>query len=215
MHPSPDTTVSGSDARRQDEQPDSVHLALSTTSAVQDLDAAGVETCSCGPVCQDEGAPTCRYTRTAGVTVPRLSHDANDEDPHVMSALNDGVKRDPPPAAGAEGADHGDEKPIKVYGLMVLEKSQKPLIEKHCFGDCGKISMAGAINDDMLGGLMVCCEEACPWLLKQMEGEPYGTTMSFGRPHEVYLRTLTDTPAGGSAPDGQTDTAAISRAGEA
>jgi hypothetical protein len=41
MHPSPDTTVSGSDARRQDEQPDSFHRALSTTSAVQGLDAAG------------------------------------------------------------------------------------------------------------------------------------------------------------------------------
>jgi hypothetical protein len=87
----------------------------------------------------------------------------------------------------------GAAKPIKVYGLMVLEKSQKPLIEKHCFGDCGKISMAGAIEDDMLGGLMVYCEEVCPWLKKQMD-EPYGTTMSFGRPHEVFLRTLTDAP---------------------
>ncbi|HET8762047.1 MAG TPA: hypothetical protein VFM12_01430, partial [Gemmatimonadales bacterium] len=100
---------------------------------------------------------------------------------------------------GCKGLSCGDTKPEKVYGLMVLEKSQKPLIEKHCFGDCGKISMAGAIHDDMLGGLMVCCEEACPWLLKQMDkdGEPYGTTMSFGRPHEVFLRTLTDTPADG------------------
>lgn len=90
----------------------------------------------------------------------------------------------------------GEQKPVKIYGLMALEKSQKPLIEKHCFGDCGKVSMGGVIFDDMLGGLMVCCEEACPWLLKQMDkaGEPYGTTMSFGRPHEVFLRTLTDTP---------------------
>lgn len=91
----------------------------------------------------------------------------------------------------------GEPTPIKVYGLLVMEPSQKPLTEKHCFGDCGKISMAGAIHDDMLGGLMVCCEETCPWLLKQMDkaGEPYGTTMSFGRPHEIYLRTLTDNPA--------------------
>lgn len=102
----------------------------------------------------------------------------------------------------------GETKPEKVYGLMVLEKSQKPLIEKHCFGDCGKISMAGVINDDMLGGLMVCCEEMCPWLLKQMDkaGEPYGTTMSFGRPHEVFLRTLTDTPAADVQMDGGTST---------
>jgi hypothetical protein len=89
----------------------------------------------------------------------------------------------------------GEPKPIKVYGLLIMEKSQKPLIEKHCFGDCGKVSMAGAIHDDMLGGLMVCCEEACPWLLKQTD-EPYGNTMSFGHPHEVYLRTLTDGAAG-------------------
>jgi hypothetical protein len=91
--------------------------------------------------------------------------------------------------------------PIKVYGLLILEKSQKPLIEKHCFGDCGKISMAGAIQDDRLGGLMVCCEEVCPWLLKQTD-EPYGTTMSFGKPHAVYLRAVTDTPAGVDLPDG-------------
>jgi hypothetical protein len=103
----------------------------------------------------------------------------------------------------------GEAKPEKVYGVLVLEKSQKPLIEKHCFGDCGKISMGGVIVDDMLGGLAVCCEETCPWLLKQMEGEPYGTTMSFGRPHQVYLRTLTDTPAGVPVVDSETDRAAM------
>lgn len=88
---------------------------------------------------------------------------------------------------------HKDGEPIKVFGLIAMEKTQKPLIEKHCFGDCGKVSMAGVINDDMAGPLWVCCEEKCPWLLKQMD-KPYGTTMSFGQPHEVYLRTLTDTP---------------------
>lgn len=101
------------------------------------------------------------------------------------------------PDSATSQPNEDDPGPKKVYGLMVLEKSQKPLIEKHCFGDCGKISMAGAIHDHKLGGLMVCCEDACPWLLKQMDkaGDPYGTTMSFGRPHAVYLRTLTDTPA--------------------
>lgn len=92
------------------------------------------------------------------------------------------------------------EQPIKVYGLLILVPSQKPLIEKHCFGDCGKISMAGGITDDTVGALMVCCEEVCPWLAKQMD-EPYGTTMSFGKPHEVYLRTITDKP-GSAAADG-------------
>ncbi len=87
-----------------------------------------------------------------------------------------------------------DDKPIKVWGLIALEKSQKPLIDKHCFGDCGKISMAGAINDDTLGPLWVCCESKCPWLAKETD-EPYGNTMSFGLPHEIYLRVLTDSPA--------------------
>jgi hypothetical protein len=37
MHPSPDTTVSGSDARRQDEQPDSFHRALPQSQAATDV----------------------------------------------------------------------------------------------------------------------------------------------------------------------------------
>lgn len=84
-------------------------------------------------------------------------------------------------------------KPIKVFGLLVMNPDQKPLIEKHCYGDCGKISMAGAINDPQTGGLMVCCEPVCPWLKAEMS-EPYGSTRSFGEPHEVYLRALTDAP---------------------
>lgn len=83
---------------------------------------------------------------------------------------------------------------MKVWGLIALEKTQEPLIQKHCLGDCGKLSMAGAINDDRFGPLWVCCEAKCPWLAKETD-EPYGSTMSFGRPHQVYLRVLTDTPA--------------------
>ena len=67
-----------------------------------------------------------------------------------------------------------------------------------CFGDCGKISIAGAIDDPLTGGLMVCCEVKCPWLKGEMT-KPYGNTMSFGQPHEIYLRALTDTPTGGAA----------------
>lgn len=93
-----------------------------------------------------------------------------------------------------------ERKPEKVFGLLMMHKLQKPLIEKHCFGDCGKVSMAGVIEDELLGGLWVCCEVKCPWLDKEMD-EPYGSTMSFGRPHEVYLRLLTDTPWEFSPPD--------------
>ena len=85
------------------------------------------------------------------------------------------------------------KRPEKVYGLLAFSDAQKPLIDKHCFGDCGKVSMAGVIADDLSGGLWVCCETDCPWLHKQMD-EPYGNTMSFGRPHDIYLRVLTDTP---------------------
>lgn len=92
-----------------------------------------------------------------------------------------------------------DEAPIKVWDLIALEKTQEPLIQKHCFGDCGKLSMAGAINDAHFGPLWVCCESVCPWLAKETD-EPYGKTMSFGQPHDVYLRVLTDTPA---APKGE------------
>ncbi len=86
------------------------------------------------------------------------------------------------------------QKPIKVFGLITMDKKQQALIQAHCFGDCGKVSMAGAIMDDQLGGLMVCCEVVCPWLGKEMD-DPYGTTMSFGKPHEIYLRALSETPA--------------------
>lgn len=82
--------------------------------------------------------------------------------------------------------------PIKVFGLAVLHREQGILINKHCFGDCGKISMGGVINDPATGGLMVCCETFCPWMKAEMSS-PYGTTMSFGQVHEVYLRTLQDT----------------------
>lgn len=89
--------------------------------------------------------------------------------------------------------------PTKIFGLLVLHPGQAPLIQKHCFGDCGKISIAGAINDPATGGLMVCCEPVCPWVKGEMD-KPYGKTMSFGREHEVYLRALTDTPAAVGAP---------------
>lgn len=83
--------------------------------------------------------------------------------------------------------------PTKVFGLLAINPEQGPLVTKHCFGDCGKISIGGVIDDPMTGGLFVCCETKRPWLKGEM-AEPYATTMSFGRPHQVFLRALTDTP---------------------
>lgn len=77
---------------------------------------------------------------------------------------------------------------IKVWGVAVLAPKQKAAAEAHCFGDCGKISMAGVIDDAMTGGLFVCCEPICPHVAQEMDG--YGETMSFGKPHTVTLRLL-------------------------
>jgi hypothetical protein len=79
--------------------------------------------------------------------------------------------------------------PIKVWGIAALAASQKAAFEAHCTGDCGKISMGGVIDDDYTGGLFVCTQDTCPHMEKESP-EPYGTTMSFGRPHEVWLRIL-------------------------
>lgn len=81
------------------------------------------------------------------------------------------------------------EAPIKIYGVLLNHKTQDPLIKAHCFGDCGKISIAGVIYDEELGGIGVCCHAPCPHLDKEMD-EPIGTTQSFGKTHEVYLRKL-------------------------
>ena len=78
--------------------------------------------------------------------------------------------------------------PIKICGIAVLAPAQKPAVDAHCFGDCGKISMAGAINDDLTGGLYVCCEPTCPYTAEEIPN--YGTTMSFGQKHDVTLRLL-------------------------
>lgn len=94
----------------------------------------------------------------------------------------------------------GAQKPIKVYGLLMMHKEQRPLIDKHCFGDCGKVSLAGVIDGGDVGGLWVCPEDACPWLGKQTDA-PYGTTTSFGKLHDIHLRLLTETPAAKEAGD--------------
>lgn len=85
--------------------------------------------------------------------------------------------------------------PIKVWGIAVMAPTQEAAVKAHCLGDCGKISVGGAINDPMTGGLFVCCETTCPHVEKEFDG--YGKTMSFGKLHTVTLRILkqeSDTP---------------------
>lgn len=61
-----------------------------------------------------------------------------------------------------------------IYVLICRIPSQREIIEKHCFGDCGKI-IAGALIDKELGELGVCRipREQCPRLDKEMD-EPFG-----------------------------------------
>lgn len=77
--------------------------------------------------------------------------------------------------------------PERVLGIAAMAPKQKAAADAHCFGDCGKISMAGAIDDPTTGGLFVCCEAQCPYADKEIE---YGETMSFGKRHIVTLRLL-------------------------
>lgn len=78
---------------------------------------------------------------------------------------------------------------VKIYGVLMSHKQQEILIKAHCFGDCGKISVAGMIVDEDFGAIGVCCHAPCPHLDKEMD-EPMGTVESFGKTHEVYLRKL-------------------------
>lgn len=90
----------------------------------------------------------------------------------------------------------GEQKPIKVFGIAFMAPKQKAAVLAHCYGDCGKISMAGVIDAGSLGGLAVCCESTCPHVALETD-EPFGQTMSFGQPHDVYIRALK--PEGGDA----------------
>lgn len=78
--------------------------------------------------------------------------------------------------------------PIEVWGIAAILPSQEAQFKAHCTGDCGKISMAGVIDDEVTGGLYVCCEATCPHELGTLTN--YGTTNSFGQPHVVHLRVL-------------------------
>ena len=75
----------------------------------------------------------------------------------------------------------------RLFGLC--EAAQPDLIKKHCFGDCGKISAAGAIDTQAFGMLWVCCQEVCPFLRAQTD-KPIGTSNWTGE--EVFLRSIKD-----------------------
>lgn len=72
-----------------------------------------------------------------------------------------------------------------LYGLVHV--AQEELITKHCFGDCGKVSLGGVVMTEEVGPLWICCEEVCPHLKKQTE-EPFGMSGMTGEP--IFLRSI-------------------------
>jgi hypothetical protein len=61
---------------------------------------------------------------------------------------------------------------MKIFALAVKHPEQEPLVNKHCFGDCGKISMGGAVMTQV-GVTMLCFQEKCPHEVQEMQ-EPLG-----------------------------------------
>lgn len=74
----------------------------------------------------------------------------------------------------------------KIYALPALIKSQQNAHTQHCFGDCGKVSVAGAIEIQEVGPCWVCTVTSCPYE-KGVIG-PVGSSQWTG--DEVYIRAL-------------------------
>ena len=86
-----------------------------------------------------------------------------------------------------------EQLPKPVFAVLCDMPSQKPAIEKYCFGSCGKI-IVGAIKipmDDWVLTALPCREVQCPALDRQME-EPLGELPETGEP--VFLRKLLEGP---------------------
>ena len=73
----------------------------------------------------------------------------------------------------------------KLFAVFPFVKTQKPLIEAHCFGDCGKISLGHMESE--YGPMLICTHEDCPHLDEQTD-EPIGESSMEGLP--VFVRKL-------------------------
>lgn len=52
--------------------------------------------------------------------------------------------------------------PENIYCIPMQFENQKEPLKKHCFGDCGKISIGGAIDLGQYGLAWICHEKTCP-----------------------------------------------------
>ncbi|MFZ1815971.1 MAG: hypothetical protein WAU16_16255 [Rhizobiaceae bacterium] len=73
-----------------------------------------------------------------------------------------------------------------VFAIPMIIESQKAALDKHCFGDCGKISMGGAIEMPDVGPCWVCTHADCP--NEKGHTDPLGTSELTG--DEVSIRGL-------------------------
>jgi len=73
-----------------------------------------------------------------------------------------------------------------LYAIPMMIESQKEPLEKHCFGDCGKISMSGCIDIPEVGPCWVCTHSDCQH--EKGHTEPLGTSHMTGE--EMCIRGL-------------------------
>ena len=73
-----------------------------------------------------------------------------------------------------------------LYCIPMMFESQIKPLDDHCFGDCGKISMAGAIDIDEVGPCWVCTQAECQY--EKGHTEIIGTSQMTGDP--VCIRGL-------------------------
>ena len=73
--------------------------------------------------------------------------------------------------------------PKKIFGVCYFPGQDK-LIDKHCFGDCGKIIMGGIV--DSLTWYLPCKQEECPHEEKRMKRRKLNTG------EMLWLRKLKD-----------------------
>lgn len=74
-----------------------------------------------------------------------------------------------------------------IYAVPINIKSQDELSQKHCFGDCGKIILAGLDLHDF-GSSFICRMDVCPH--EDKTAGPIGDLDG----EEVMLRKLKETP---------------------
>ena len=74
----------------------------------------------------------------------------------------------------------------KLYAVFPMAPKQQKAVGAHCFGDCGRISMGGALETEY-GPAMICCNDDCPHV-DEDSPDPVGKSSLTGE--DVYFRVL-------------------------